>query len=281
MPKTGTNPRLHSADKLKFDTNCGNRVHQPVSPRKPTGEIPPSHLGKDLKTRSRLQQKPIPPIHPRKISKGRSGISSNKRKHGKNLATQVAEETHSFQYSRVAFGETTHLDTSPTTRGKERRQRSMDSCKSNEAETSKSSLRNITNKTRNADKDCVSTPLAEANNTTDDTTTKQTTAGNTTTESLATEATEATVSDTPNVSEQYVNMVAPQSVEHLKELPMPALQEEEKKKMESFDSFMMPFINGNGKHLGPWEWDTEMQRFKRQHKLTGVIVWEPTRDDFF
>ncbi|KAK0612666.1 hypothetical protein B0T17DRAFT_511839 [Bombardia bombarda] len=152
----------------------------------------------------------------------------------------------------------------------------MDSYKSNEAETSKS---NMTNKTRNADKDCVSTPLAEAaNNTTDDTTTKQTTAGNTTTESSATEATEATeatVSDTPNVS------VAPQSVEHLKELPMPALSEEEKKEMESFDSFMMPFINGNGKHLGPWEWDIEMQKFKRQHKLTGEIVWEPELPEFW
>lgn len=48
-----------------------------------------------------------------------------------------------------------------------------------------------------------------------------------------------------------------------------------------FAPFMAPFLGGPNKpKLGSWVWDRSVERWRREHKLNGEIVWGPTDDSF-
>jgi len=48
-----------------------------------------------------------------------------------------------------------------------------------------------------------------------------------------------------------------------------------------FAPFMAPFLGGPNKpDLGPWVWEQSVERWRREHKLNGEIVWGPTDDSF-
>ncbi|KAK4219910.1 hypothetical protein QBC37DRAFT_73595 [Rhypophila decipiens] len=51
--------------------------------------------------------------------------------------------------------------------------------------------------------------------------------------------------------------------------------------MSVFEPFMAPFFDGPDRpDLGSWVWDASVERFRREHKLNGRIVWAPTDDSF-
>ncbi|KAK3381326.1 hypothetical protein B0H63DRAFT_200651 [Podospora didyma] len=47
-----------------------------------------------------------------------------------------------------------------------------------------------------------------------------------------------------------------------------------------FQQFIAPFVQSDKKELGPWMWSQDVERWWREEKSTGLILWAPTLDSF-